>query len=86
MCIYLGSSVKPQSGKNRTFQFRRYVRGEGEAKAEREAQGGIGRTSSRQVLSRTSRVQIKTLNLYKLLIILVGPPFVPNDSCYTHQS
>ena len=24
MCIYLGSSVKPQSGKNRTFQCRRH--------------------------------------------------------------
>ena len=31
MCIYQGSFVKLQSGKNRTFQFRRYVRGEGEA-------------------------------------------------------
>ena len=24
MCIYLASSVKPQSGKNRTFQCRRH--------------------------------------------------------------
>ena len=76
MCVYLGSSVKPQSGKKRTFQFRRYVRGESEAWAERRAQGGIGRTNSRQVLSRTGRVLIKTSNLFRLLIILVSTPFL----------
>ena len=40
------------------------------------------RTSSRQVLSRTGRVLIKTSNLYRLLIILFGTPFVLSDSCY----
>ena len=77
--------MKPQSGKNRTFQCRRHfdaLQAKHELIAESwGAKGGIGRTSSRQVLSKTDRVQIKTSNLYRLLIILVGTLFLLSDSC-----
>ena len=48
MCIYLGSSVKPQTGKNRTFQWWRHfdkLQVKQELSAARK--GAIGRTSSR---------------------------------------